>query len=205
MATPLIPITIAWLIGIWLASRVAVPSIALGLAVGVVVVGAILWRRAPKPRWLFVLALAAMLGAFRYNLAQPHFDQTSLAARSANDQQKPVNVEGTIAAEPVLVNSLTPPGNSDTYINPNDPNDHRLSTNDWVSGRPGVANSMGVRDALDTLKPLIITVPVWDTTTGQGSNTRYHVVGFARIQITDYRLPGQNRISAIYWGTASCP
>ena len=107
--------------------------------------------------------------------------------------------------EPVLVHSLTPPGDSDTYINPNDPNNPRLSVGDWVSGRPGVANSRGVRDALDALKPLTITVPVWDTATGQGSNTRYHVLGFARVQITDYRLPGQNRISAIYWGTASCP
>jgi hypothetical protein len=34
---------------------------------------------------MFVLALAATLGALRFNLAQPHFDQTSLA--TYNDQQ----------------------------------------------------------------------------------------------------------------------
>ena len=62
-----------------------------------------------------------------------------------------------------------------------------------------MANSKGVRDALDALKALTITVPVWDTATGHGSNTQYHVVGFARIQITDYQLPGQNCVSAIYW------
>ncbi|HLF26956.1 MAG TPA: PKD domain-containing protein [Anaerolineae bacterium] len=106
--------------------------------------------------------------------------------------------------EPVLVNSLTPPGDSDTYVNPNNSNDHTLSVGDWVQGRPGVANSRGVRDALDALKALTITIPVWDTATGQGSTTRYHVVGFARIQITDYQLPGQDRISAIYRGTATC-
>jgi hypothetical protein len=103
------------------------------------------------------------------------------------------------------MHSLTPPGDGDAYVNPNAPNDHRLSVGDWVYGRPGVANSKGVRDALDALKPLTITVPVWDTATGQGSNTRYHGVGFARIRITDYRLPGQNRISAVFRGTASCP
>jgi hypothetical protein len=107
--------------------------------------------------------------------------------------------------EPVLVHSLTPPGDGDAYVNPNAPSDHTLSVGDRVSGRPGVSNSRGVRNALDALKPLVITVPVWDTATGQGSNTRYHVVGFARIQITDYRLPGQNRISAVFRGTASCP
>jgi hypothetical protein len=100
--------------------------------------------------------------------------------------------------EPVLVNSLTPPGNSATYINPNNSNDHTSSLGDWVFGRPGVANSRVVRDALDMLKTLTITVPVWDITIGQGNTTRYHIVGFPCLQITDYQLPGQDRISTIY-------
>jgi hypothetical protein len=106
--------------------------------------------------------------------------------------------------EPVLVQSLTPPGNSQTYINPNNSADHALSISDWVYGRPGVANSKGVRDALDVLKALTIAVPVWDTATGQGNNTQYHIVGCARIRITAYQLPAQDRISAIYGGIAAC-
>jgi len=98
MATSLIPFTLAWLMGIWLASRIALPTVALGFAAGVAILGLILWRHARGPRWLFVLALAAMLGALRYNLAQPHFDQTTLA--TYNDQQKPVIVEGVVTAEP---------------------------------------------------------------------------------------------------------
>src|SRR5512136_924535 len=98
MATPLIPFTIAWLIGIWLASRLALPTVALGVATGVAILGVILWRRARGPRWVFVLALAAILGALRYNLAQPHLDQTSLA--TYNDQQKTVIVEGIVVGEP---------------------------------------------------------------------------------------------------------
>ena len=82
---PFVPFTLAWLIGIWFASRLALPTIALGIAVGMALLGVVIWRRAPKPRWVFILALAAILGALRYNLAQPHFDQTSLATRSAND------------------------------------------------------------------------------------------------------------------------
>ncbi len=74
MATPLIPFTLAWLIGLWIASWVALPVIALGIAAGVAIVGMILAWHLPKPRWIFVLALAAMLGALCYNLAQPHFD-----------------------------------------------------------------------------------------------------------------------------------
>jgi hypothetical protein len=106
---------------------------------------------------------------------------------------------------PALVNSLTPPGDSYAYVNPFDPNDHSLSPGDWVHGRPGVANARSVRDALDVLESMVIDVPVWYGATGQGSNLKYYVLGFARIQITDYRLPGQNRISAIYLGLTSCP
>ena len=97
---PLIPFTLAWLFGIWLASRLALPTIALGVATLVAAAGIILTWRAPKPRWAFVLALAlaAILGALRYNLAQPHFDQTTLA--TYNDQLKSVTVEGIVVGEP---------------------------------------------------------------------------------------------------------
>ena len=39
-----------------------------------------------------------MLGALRYSLAQPHFDQTSLA--TYNDQQRSVIIEGVVVGEP---------------------------------------------------------------------------------------------------------
>jgi hydrogenase/urease accessory protein HupE len=84
MATPLIPFTLAWLIGIWIASRIAMPTLELGIATLVAVVGIILTWRVPKLRWVFVLALATTLGALRYNLAQPHFDHTSLATYNIN-------------------------------------------------------------------------------------------------------------------------
>ncbi len=48
-------------------------------------------------------------------------------------------------SEPALVASLTPPGNSDTYVNPDNPNDHLVSVGDDVPGKPGVSNSSAVR------------------------------------------------------------
>src|SRR5512136_2559152 len=105
MATPLIPFTLAWLIGIWLASRLALPTVALGIAAIIAIAGAALAWRAPKPRWVFVLAVAATLGAVRYNLAQPHFDQTSLA--SYNDQLKSAAVEGVVVGEPDMRDTYT--------------------------------------------------------------------------------------------------
>ena len=105
MATPLIPITLAWLIGIWFTSRIALPTLVLGAATIVAFVGIVVTWRMPKPRWVFVLAFAAILGMLRYNLAQPHFDQTSLG--TYNDQQKSVIVEGIVAGEPDVRDAYT--------------------------------------------------------------------------------------------------
>jgi len=74
---------------------------------------------------------------------------------------------GGSPSEPALAASLTPPGNSATYVNPDDPADHQLSVADWVSSKPGVSNSKNVRAALDALKNLDITVPVWSESRGR--------------------------------------
>lgn len=103
---------------------------------------------------------------------------------------------------PTLAQSLTPPGDSHTYVNPNDPTDTVVSIGDWVQGSPGVSNASSVRAALDVLKTIDITVPVWDQATGNGNNSLYRVAGFAIVRITDYRLPNQNRITATFVGYA---
>jgi YD repeat-containing protein len=107
-------------------------------------------------------------------------------------------------SEPPLVTSLTLPGNSDTYVNPNDPTDHTLTVGDWVSGKPGVSNSKAVRDALTALEGIDLTVPVWDEAQGNGANSQYHVIGFVQVQITAFQLPGANRITATYLGNTPC-
>lgn len=43
-----------------------------------------------------------------------------------------------------------------------------------------------------------------DLTEGQGNNTNYRVIDFAQVRLTDYQLPGQNRISAQFVETVSC-
>ncbi len=83
---PLIPITLVWLLGLWLASRLALPTLALGVAT--------------------------------LNLAQPRFDQTTLA--TYNDQQKSVIVEGIVVSEPDA---------RDTYTNLRVEADHLLISN----------------------------------------------------------------------------
>jgi hypothetical protein len=107
---------------------------------------------------------------------------------------------GGSPSEPTLVASLTPPGN----VNPDDPADHQLSVGDWVSGKPGVSNSKNVREALDVLKTLDITVPVWSETRGQGDKAAYRICGFVRVRLLSYQLPGQNRITARFLGYTWC-
>ena len=101
---------------------------------------------------------------------------------------------------PTLVHSLTPPGDVQTYVNPDDPADHELNPGDWVSGKPGVSNSKQVRDALDQLETIDIDLPVWDSARGQGSHAAFHVIAFARVRVVGYSLPGQNSISVQFLG-----
>ena len=107
-------------------------------------------------------------------------------------------------SEPTLARSLTPPGNSGTYFNPAAPNDHTVSVGDWVQGKPGVSNGSRVRAALDALKQIDITVPVWNQTRGTGNNSLYRVGAFARVRLVSYHLPRENRISARFLGFVSC-
>ena len=103
-----------------------------------------------------------------------------------------------------LAQSLRPPGDSSTYVNPAAPNDHTVSVDDWVTGVPGVNNSSAVRTALNNLIGVPIVVPVWSEVQGQGANVQYRVVGYAEVAITGYSLPDRNRISAIYRGPVAC-
>ncbi len=104
--------------------------------------------------------------------------------------------DGTMS-EGYLADCLAHPSKSAEYVNPETGQRDGLETGKWVWGRPGVANSISVRDALDYLKDnqIPITIVVWDDTKGSGSNAQYHIRGFAQFVITDYRLPSRNRIS----------
>ena len=107
--------------------------------------------------------------------------------------------------ESALVTSLTAPGNASTFSNPADPTDHDLSVGDWVRGRAGASNSIGVRDALDALEDSVIILPVWDMVSGTGASAVYHICGFAKVQIIGYRLPGQNKITVQFLGVFDNP
>ncbi|MBL8299980.1 MAG: tandem-95 repeat protein, partial [Rhodanobacteraceae bacterium] len=105
---------------------------------------------------------------------------------------------------PVLAASLVPPGNSNTYVNPDNTADTLLTAGDYVQGAPGNMNSNAVRTALNALLQQEIVVPVYDLKRGQGNNLDYRTVWFARIVLTAASLTGQGSLSFTYQGRKNC-
>jgi hypothetical protein len=103
-----------------------------------------------------------------------------------------------------LLTSLTPPGDSFSYVNPANVADHVISVGDWVLGSPGVVNGADIRQALNTLTAIDINVPVYDQSGGNGNHQLYRIAGFAKVRLFNHQLPGQNVIVAQYLGPA-CP
>jgi hypothetical protein len=104
-----------------------------------------------------------------------------------------------------LVRSLTLPGDSELYVNPDDSSDRTLSPGDWVSGVRRVKAVQSLDDALNRLEGTTIVVPVWDQVERKGSSLKYHIVGFARLAIVTHSLRGPDRLSIILWGYVPCP
>ena len=64
--------------------------------------------------------------------------------------------------EATLAHSLTPPGDSITYVDPDDSDDKRLTVGDWVLARTGSPQSEAVQAALENLRSIDIVLPTWD-------------------------------------------
>ncbi|MFC3700202.1 putative Ig domain-containing protein [Reinekea marina] len=94
-----------------------------------------------------------------------------------------------------VASRLVSPGNSDTYINPNQPSDHQLNIGDWVEGAPGVKNSKSIRTGMDAILGTHIILPLYSHYNDHGSNLDYLVSAFAIVRLTDYKLNGKGYIS----------
>ncbi|MCB8988881.1 MAG: pilus assembly protein, partial [Ardenticatenaceae bacterium] len=92
-----------------------------------------------------------------------------------------------------LARSLTWPGDSNNYpeygyYEPGDPTDTSLNIGDNIWGNTGTVASVApeMEEHVDLERAL--RVIVWDTSTSQGSNVTYHVVGFAIFRIHGFSL-----------------
>ena len=99
--------------------------------------------------------------------------------------------------------SLTPPGDSFNYVNPDDADDHLPEPGDWIYGTPGIGNAQAVREAMDELLGLDIIVPVYSTTREQGAQFQYQIESFATILLSEYDL-ARKQIVFSFRGEAVC-
>jgi hypothetical protein len=106
-----------------------------------------------------------------------------------------------------LAQSLTVPGDSQAYMNPDNPADHVLAAGKWVRGRAAVANGSPVANALAALHTTHyrVVVPVWDQAIGTGSTLRYHITSFAWVSLDSVDTADPNQLTIRYWGRAACP
>ncbi len=93
----LVYLTVAFVVGVWLGSVLAVPGEFLLLAASIPVVVAVLWWRERPVRLGAVCALFVLLGWGRFQLVRPILDQSALA--TYNDQGW-LTVQGVVTGEP---------------------------------------------------------------------------------------------------------
>ena len=105
---------------------------------------------------------------------------------------------------PTLAASLTVPGDSGNWFNPDQPADRSIDAGDFIQGGPGSMNSSAVRAAMDILLTRDIVLPVFDATRARGSRLDYRVERFATVRLRDYRLTGNGWIGFRYLGEADC-
>ena len=86
------------------------------------------------------------------------------------------------------------------YQNPLNTSDTVLNADDWVKGYTGQVTS-AANQAMTNRLNRVVTIPVWDTTVGGGQNKRFHIVGFAKVRITDINFQGNPKsISGVFMG-----
>lgn len=95
----------------------------------------------------------------------------------------------------VLKTSMTPPGDSYTYINPLNPSDHVINVGDWVQGSTGNMHSLAsILDTYWVNTGQVMVIPLFDTkNAGNGANLNYRVAGFAALTITAHHMTGNDK------------
>ena len=91
---PFVYFGIGWLIGIWAASALQLPTEVLLAFTIVPMIGLALWRSDRRATLIWISAVFAIAGSIRYNLSIPHFDQNSLSTYNNSGE---VTIDGVIS------------------------------------------------------------------------------------------------------------
>jgi len=130
-----------------------------------------------------------------------HFDKLPRGSGSGNYQW--LTWTGPVDSN-TLAQGLNPPGNSETYVDPDEPGDHQLDIADWAQGASGSMNADNVKTRLNALLGRDITVPAYDQIRQTGSRFDYRTQRFVVVRLTDYSLTGNGWLSFDYRGEMRC-
>ena len=100
----LVYLSVAWMAGIYAASRLGGPAAAWGLLAIPALAVAALWRRRARVRLAACCALLFMLGGLRFRVALPRFDAGHVATYNGRGE---VSLVGRVAAEPDVRDQYT--------------------------------------------------------------------------------------------------
>ncbi|MCG8460978.1 MAG: PKD domain-containing protein, partial [Holophagales bacterium] len=103
-----------------------------------------------------------------------------------------------------LATSLTPPGDSHTYVHPADPADTTLSAGDWVHIVGDQADEQILRDALDQLVGQDIVIPIRDLFYDGDGYQKLRIATFVGVRVVSYELGADDVLSLEYLGEVTC-
>ncbi len=104
-----------------------------------------------------------------------------------------------------LATSLTPPGDSHTYVHPADPSDTELSPGDWVYALGDQVDEQVLQDALFALTGQDIIVPIWNYHYQGPTYQKFRIGAFVQLRVVGHGLDGDDRLSLQYFGEVQCP
>ncbi|WP_298850495.1 Ig-like domain-containing protein [uncultured Aquimonas sp.] len=100
--------------------------------------------------------------------------------------------------------SLKPPGDSHTYLNPDDASDLAVDAGDWVWTQSAAMNTSLVQTKLDALRYVDVIVPVWAQARDASSRRQLQVQRFVWVRLNNFRLSATPWIELTYLRDASC-
>jgi hypothetical protein len=104
-----------------------------------------------------------------------------------------------------LVNSLTYPGNSHIYVNPDDPDDNELNINDWVPIFTGNVAAAGSALSEHITAGRTLRFILYDEFQGSGSDVQIQIAQFATFRLLGYNLMGSQKwflVEFVHWDDA---
>ncbi|WP_395789156.1 putative Ig domain-containing protein [Aquimonas sp.] len=99
---------------------------------------------------------------------------------------------------------LRPPGDSHTYISPDDLTDRKLDAGDWARVLGSNMNDPLVQTKLDALRYVDGIVPVWSASRDSAGERQVQVARFVWVRLNNFNLSGTPWIEFTYLREASC-